>query len=173
MSFSTTINITEFIDRGVEMLLANTVLRVPNPNEADSLVSNVIAQEPAIEQSPNLSIIPVVQVYQSKNTIREIENFGRSSLDAAGAKYYHIEFYNLCIARGISRQEAQIKVQRLSEIVRDVYQKNLRMTDPATGLLPIAATNEVISVPYVLRSTDPNIQAINVICRPDVPIDLV
>ena len=174
MSFSTTINITEFIDRGVEMLLANTILRDPG-TPANSLVSDVIAQEPAIEQSPNLSIIPVVQVYQSKNTIREVENFGRSSLDAAGAKYYHIEFYNLCIARGISRQEAQIKVQRLSEIVRDVYQKNLRMATPGTPPLlnPIAATNEVISVPYVLRSTDPNIQAINVICRPNVPIDLV
>ncbi len=173
MSFSTTININDFIDRGVEMLLANTILRVPNPNEADSLVTNVIAQEPAIEQSPNLSIIPVVQVYQSKSPIRDVENFGRDSLNVAGAKYYHIEFYNLCIARGISKQEAQIKVQRLSEIVRDVYQKNLRMTDPATGLSPIAATNEVISVPYILRSTDLNIQAINVICRPNVPIDLV
>lgn len=174
MSFSSTIDITDFVDRGVEMLKANTTLRVPNPNEADSLVSAVIAQEPPIEQSPDVSIIPVIIVWPSRTPFRETENFGRSDLDVAGAKYYHLEFYNVCITRGLSRRDAQKKVQTIANIVRDVYQKNLRMATPGTPPLsnPIAATNNVISVPYVLRSTDPNIQAMNVICRPDVPIDL-
>ncbi len=174
MSFSTTIDITDFVDRGVAMLKANTTLRVPNPNEADSLVSDVIAQEPPIEQSPDTSIIPVILVWPSRTPFREIENFGRSDLDTAGAKYYHLEFYNVCIARGINRREAQKKVQTIANVVRDVYQKNLRLATPGVPPLsnPIAATNNVISTPYVLRSTDPNIQAMNVICRPDVPIDL-
>ena len=172
MSFSTTIDITDFVNRGVEMLLANILLRVPNPNEADSLVSGIVAQEPPIEQSPDTTIMPAILVWPSKTPFRETENFGRSDLNTAGAKYYHLEFYNVCITRGISRRDAQKKVQLIASVVRDVYQKNLRMTDPATGLTNIAATNNVISVPFVLRSTDPNIQAINVICRPDVPIDL-
>ena len=116
--------------------------------------------------------MPVVIVWPSRTPFRETTNFGKSDLNVAGAKYYHIEFYNVCIARGISRREAQQKVQTIANLVRDIYQKNLRMTDPDTGLSPIAAINNVISIPYVLRSTDPNIQAINVICRPDVPIDL-
>ena len=36
MSFSTTIDLTDFVDRGVEILQANTTLRTPNPNEDDS-----------------------------------------------------------------------------------------------------------------------------------------
>ena len=172
MSFSNTIDITDFVDRGVEMLQANATLRTPNPDESDSLVSKIIAQEPPIEQSPDVSVMPVVIVWPSRTPFRETTNFGKSDLNVAGAKYYHIEFYNVCIARGISRRDAQKKVQIIANIVRDVYQRNLRMTDPATGLSPIAAINNVISIPYVLRSTDPNIQAINVIFRPDVPISL-
>lgn len=171
MAFSTTIELTEYIDRAVAMLLANTDLRDP-VTPADSLVTNVLAQEAPIDQSPNKSIIPVIYVSYSKNPIKEAINFGRDDLNTAGAKYYHIEFYCVCIARGISKQDAQIKVQQLSAIVRDVFQKNLRMTNPATGLDPICATNSVIAVPYVLRSDDPNIQSINVIVRPEVPVSL-
>jgi len=171
MSFSSTIDVTDYINRGVEMLKDNSILRA-TPVE-DSLVSGVLAQEPPIDQSPNVSILPIIFVSYSRSPMRQIDNFGRDSLDAAGAKYYHLEFYNVCIARGISKQAAQQKVQRLSELVRDVYQKNLRMTDPANpGTDPIAATNTVLAIPYILKSTVPNIQAINVICRPDVPIDL-
>lgn len=174
MSFSTTIDITDFVDRGVAMLLANSLLR-DSGTPADSLVSAVIAQEPPMEQSPDVSVMPVIIVWPSRTPFRETENFGRSDLDVAGAKYYHLEFYNVCIARGISRRDAQKKVQVIANVVRDVYQKNLRMATPGTPPLanPIASTNNVISVPYVLRSTDSNIQAMNVICRPDVPISLI
>jgi len=173
MSFSSTINITDFLTRGAAMLLDNGTLR-DSGTPADSLVTDVLIQEPPIDQSPNTSIMPIIYVANSRNPFRTTDHFGRSSLDAAGAKYYHIEFYNVCIARGITKQDALDKVQRLSEIVRDVYQKNLRMTDPAVpGTDPICAINDVVSVPFVLRSTDPNIRAINVIVRPNVPIDLV
>jgi len=174
MSFSTTIDITDFVDRGVEMLQVNTLLRTPNPNEADSLVTAIIAQEPPIEQSPDIGIMPVVIVWPSRTPFRQTEQFGRDDLDVAGPKYYHLEFYNVCIARGISRRDAQRKAQTIANIVRDIYQKNLRMATPGTPPLsnPIADTNNVISVPYVLKSTDPNIQAMNVICRPDVAIQL-
>ncbi len=173
MSFSTTFDLTTLVDRGVLMLKANEELR-NTTTPADSLVTDVLAQEAPIEQSPNKSIIPIIYVYLSKNPIRQVDNFGRSSLDVAGAKYYHLEFYNVIIARGISKQDAQVKVQNIGKVVRDVYQKNLRMAVPPNNTSsPLAAENEVISVPYVLRSTDPNIQAINVIVRPNVPIDLV
>jgi len=173
MSFTTTIQITKFINRGVEMLLANSLLR-DSGTPADSLVTDVLAQEPPIDQSPGDALLPIIYVGYSKNPFNRVENFGRDSLDAAGAKYYHIEFYNVCIDQGIDKEDAAVRVQRLSEIVRDVYQKNLRMTDPAAPTTdPRCATNEVIAVPFVLRSTANNIQAINVICRPKVPIRLV
>ena len=170
MAFTTTIDLTDYIDRGVLILKANTTLRATPV--ANSLVTDVIAQQPPIEQSPDTSIIPVIYVYYSRNPIGQVENIGRDSLDAAGAKYYHIEFYNVCIARGINKRVAQQKVQLLSQIVRDEYQKNLRMIIPA-GADPLCATNEVIAVPDVLRSDDPNIQAINVIVRPKVPVSLI
>jgi len=154
------------------MLKANTILRDP-VTPVNSLVTDVLAQEPPIDQSPNTALIPVIFVSYSKNPIGHTTQIGRDSLNSAGAKYYHIEFYNVCIVRGISRQNAMAKVEQISSIVRDVYQKNLRMTSPATGLSPICATNEVVAVPYVLRSDDPNIQSINVIVRPEVPIQLV
>jgi hypothetical protein len=169
MAFTTTIDLTDYINRGVAILLANTQLRA-TPVE-NSLVTNVIAQQPPIEQSPDTTIIPVIYVYYSRNPIGQIENIGRDGLDTAGAKMYNIEFYNVAIARGINKRDAQKKVQLLSKIIRDEYQKNLRMIVPA-GADPLCLTNEVIAVPYVLRSTDPNIQAINVICRPKVPVSL-
>jgi len=172
MSFTSTFDITTFIDRGVEILKANTTLIAPDPK--DSLVTAILAQEAPIEQSPNKTIIPVIYVYPSRNYIRQVENFGRDSLDTAGAKYYHLEFYNVIIARGIDKQAAQVKVQNIGKIVRDVYQRNLRMikTTPVTANSQIAAINEVVSVPFVLRSPTTQIQAINVIVRPNVPISL-
>ena len=171
MAFTTTIDLTDYINRGVLILKANTQLRA-TPVE-DSLVTDVIAQQPPIEQSPDTTIIPVIYVWYSRNPIGQVENFGRDDLNTAGAKYYHLEFYNLCVARGINKRAAQQDVQLLSKIVRDEYQKNLRLVKPSDSSDPLAATNEVISVPYVLRSKDPNIQAINVICRPKVPVSLI
>lgn len=170
MSFTSTFDLTDFVDRGVEMLLANTVLR--NTTVENSLVTGIVAQEPPIEVAPNDTIIPAIYVFPSKNPIRNVEDFGRSTRDAAGAKYYHLEFYNVCIHRGRSKQDAQTKAQSIAAIVRDVYQKNLRMTKPSDTTNPICDINAVVSTPYVLRSETPLIQAINVIVRPDVPIQL-
>lgn len=170
MAFTTTIDLTDYINRGVLILKANTLLRA-TPVE-NSLVTDVIAQQPPIEQSPDTTIIPVIYVYYSRNPIGRVQNIGRDGLDAAGSKMYDIEFYNVAIARGINKRDAQQKVQLLSKIIRDEYQKNLRMITPTGGPDPLALTNEVIAVPYVLRSTDVNIQAINVICRPKVPVSL-
>lgn len=171
MSFTSTFDLTTFVKRGVEILLEDIVLRNKISPEL-SLVSTIIEQEPPIDQSPNNAIMPVIFVAPSKNPIRDVENFGRSTRDLAGGKYYHLEFYNVCVARGISRQQAQIKVQNIARQVRDSYQKNLRMIKPTDQTDPICAINDVVSVPYVLKSKDPNIQAINVIVRPKVPINL-
>lgn len=173
MSFATTIDLNDFINRGVLMLNANIFLRTPNPNESDSLVSQIIARAPAIEVSPDIGIAPVVLVYGSKTPIREIKNFGRDDLDVAGPKNYGLEFYNLIITRGISKRDAQDKAHTISQIVRDVYQKNLRMIIPGgSATSNIASTNDAIAVPFVLRTDQVNTYAINVICRPEVPIQL-
>lgn len=169
-AFEKTPNIDDYINRGLEMLDNNNLLiNIIEPK--DSLVTKILAQEPPIEQAPNNTIMPVIFVAYSQNPISTATNIGRASLDVAAPKYYPLEFYNVIIVRGISKQAAQIKAQRISEIVRDTYQKNTRMTFPF-GSNPIAADNEVIAVPRIIRSSDPNIQSINVIVRPKVPIQL-
>lgn len=170
MSFSSTIDINNFITRGADMLKANTLLRATPVG--NSLVTNILEQDPAIEVSPDIAVAPVILVYSSKTPYRQVENIGRDDLNTAGAKYHHLEFYNLIITRGISKRDAMDKAQVISAIVRDVYQKNLRMAIPATLLSPIAATNNVVPVPYVLKTDQVNTYAVNVICRPDVPISL-
>ncbi len=169
MAFTTTIDLTDYINRGVLILKDNITLINPDPTL--SLVTDVIAQQPPIDESPDTAIIPIIYVYYSRNPIGRVQNIGRDGLDTAGAKMYDIEFYNVAIVRGINKRDSQQKVQLLSKIIRDEYQKNLRMIIPG-GADPLALTNEVIAVPYVLRSTNPNIQAINVICRPKVPVSL-
>ena len=170
MAFEETIDITNFIKRGVEILKNNTFLRDPiDPKK--SLVTDVLAQSPPIDESPNKSVIPIIYVDYSKNTFSSMRDVGRDSLDEAGAKYYNIEFYNVIIARGINKQAAQEKCQKISALVRDTYQRNLRLLD-VNRENPIADTNKVIAVPFVLKSETTDIQAINVICRPEVTISL-
>lgn len=169
MAFGSTIQLDFYITRAVQMLKANTTLINPNPE--DSLVTDVLAQQAPIDQSPNKSIIPIIYVYLSRTPIRDSPHFGRDGLNIAGAKYYELEFYNVIIARGIDKQAAQQKCQDIGAIVRDVYQRNLRMLN-TTQQDPICANNSVTTVPFVLRSDDPNIQALNVIVRPEVPNSL-
>jgi len=172
MSFSSTINFKEFVDRG-KLILEKDASLIDSGTPSNSLVTKVLAQEPPIEQSPDSSVMPVIFVAYSKNPIRRVRHVGRDSLNEAGPKYHDIEFYNVIIANGINKQAAQEKVQLIAEHVKDAYQKNLRMINPSSGIDPICANNEVVAVPYVLRSNNPNVQAINVICRPEVPINLV
>lgn len=168
MSFQT-INITTFLQRAQQMLQQNQTLI--NPNKSQSLVTNILLQAPPINQSPNKSVIPIIYIDYSKNPFPRTQNIGKSFLNTAPPKFYTIEFYTVIIARGINMQAANTNVQLISSIVRDVYQKNLRMTN-ADGTDPICSTNEVQAIPFVLRSDTPNIQAINVICRPEVPVQL-
>lgn len=167
MSFNSTINITTFLTRAQEILKRNQTLFDPD----NKLVTDVLVEAPPIEQSPNKSLIPVIFIDYSRNPFPQTQNMGKSSLDTTAPKYHTLEFYTVVISRGISKQEARTKVQTLSSIVRDAYQKNLRMTN-ADGSDPICATNEVFAIPYVLRSDTPDIQAINVICRPQVPVQI-
>ena len=171
MSFNETIDITQFINRGVEILKNNILLRDPvDPKK--SLVTDILAQSPPIDESPNKTVIPAVYVSYPKNPITLLGNVGRGTLDVAGAKYYQVEFYNVIIARGINKQIAEEKCQKISRIIRDTYQRNQRLlnTDREN---PIAYENDVISVPFVLKSETTDIQAINVICRPKVSISLI
>ena len=170
MSFNETIDITNYINRGVEILKNNTFLRDPvDPKK--SLVTDILAQSPPIDESPNKSIIPIIYVDVSKNPINLIGKVGKDSLDVAGARNYQVEFYNVIIVRGINKQNAQEKCQKISSVVRDTYQRNQRLLD-TNRENPIADENDVISVPFVLKSETTEIQAMNVICRPKVTMSL-
>ncbi len=165
-----------FINRGVKMLKASILLFPPAavqpPTNGLNLVTDVLAQEPPINQSSIQAIMPIIYVSYSKNPIRRMSYSGRDSRSVAGARNYFLEFYNTIIVRELTKQASEEKCQQLSQIVRDIYQNNLIMADPALSTDFIAFTNEVVSVPVVLRSSNPMVQAINVICRPQQQVSL-
>ena len=169
MTFDSTINIEDYIKRGAAILRKNEILR--NPESGKSLVTSIKEQSPPQEVNPNNTIIPVVYVTYSNNSMIKAENIGRDSLDAQGARYYEIEFYNIIIADGIDKETAQAKCQQISQVIRDVYARNMRMT--LEGNDPVCATLKAIAVPRVLRSETPNIQSLNVVCRLKVPVSLL
>ena len=165
-----------FIERGVKMLKASIELFPPAavqpPVNGLNLVTAVVAQEPPIDQSVANALLPLIYVAYSKNPIRRMDYTGRDTRSEAGARTYYLEFYNVIIVRDITKEASQKTCQIISRIVRDVYQKNLIMADPALPTNFIATTNEVVTIPFVLRSDNPAIQAINVICRPQQQVSL-
>lgn len=150
------------------MLKANLLLFPSGypPLAGDNLVVDVLAQEPPIDQSVNDSVMPMIYVAYSKNPLSRVEYTGRDTIDVAGARTYYLEFYIVIVTREITKEKSMESCQQISNIVRDTFQKNLRMKDPILPTDFISVTNEVIAVPFVLRSSNPTIQAINVICRP-------
>ncbi len=149
------------------MLKANTTLFPSGypPTAGDNLVTDILAQEPPIGQSANDAIVPLIFVSYSRNPQQRIEYTGRDTIDEAGARTYFIEFYNVIIAREITKEKSQEKCQQIATIIRNTYQANLRMKNPI-GADFLAVTNEVVSIPFTLRSSNPAIYAINVIIRP-------
>lgn len=176
MSSTTSPQLDLFIERGVKMLKASILLFPPSavqpPINGLNLVTNVLAQEPPIGESANDAPVPIIYVSYSKNPIRNMEYSGRDTIDEAGARTYHLEFYNVIIVREITKEASAKQCQVISNIVRDVYQKNLRMKDPATPTDFLSITNEVVAVPFVLRTENNTIQAINVIVRPQQIVTL-
>lgn len=175
MSAITSPELQVFIQRGVDMLRASTLLfpsGYPPTGDGLNLLTDVLVQEPPIDQSPNVGAVPVIYVGYSKNPISEMKYIGRDSIDEAGPRRYRLEFYNVIVTRGITREASMAKCQQFSNIVRDIYQKNLRMVNPVDANDFIANTNEVIPVPFVLRTDNETLQAINVICRPQQRVNL-
>ena len=136
------------------------------PTAGDNLVTDVLAQEPPIGQSANDAVVPLIFVSYSRNPVQRILYTGRDSIDEAGARTYFVEFYNVIIAREITKEKSAEKCQQIATIIRNTYQSNLRMKDPTDPNDFLSVTNEVVSVPFVLRSSNPTIYAINVIVRP-------
>lgn len=144
----------------------------PPAGDGLNVITDVLEQEPPIDQSPNIGVMPIIYVSYSKNPIREMKYIGRDTVDAAGPRRYLLEFYNVIMVRELTKEASLKKCQELSQKVRDVYQKNLRMKDPDNSADFIASTNEVIAIPIVLRTKNNTIQAINVICRPQQRVNL-
>lgn len=176
MSSTSSPELDAFIERGVLILKSDVNLFPPAavqpPTNGLNLVTDVLAQEPPIGQSANDTVAPFIYVSYSKTPIRRMDYIGRDTRTVAGARTYHLEFYNVIIVREITKEASLKKCQEISKIVRDAYQNNLVMADPADANDFIATTNEVVVVPFVLRSSDPTIQAVNVICRPQQQVSL-
>jgi len=176
MSSTTSPQLDLFIERGVKMLKASTLLFPPSavqpPTNGLNLVTDVLAQEPPIGESSLDAPTPIIYVSYSKNPIRNMEYSGRDTIDAAGARIYHLEFYNVIIVREITKEVSAKQCQIISNIVRDIYQKNLRMKDPAAPTNFMSITNEVVVVPFILRTKNNAIHAINVIVRPQQIVSL-
>lgn len=157
-------DLSAYLQRGFDILRASPALFPPG---APALV-DVLLQEPPVEQAPQEGLLPIVYVGYSKNPYRDQRYVGRDSPDAIGARMWVIEFYNVIIVRELTQQMAMAGCQRLSAIIRDAYQRNSKLKEPATLTGPLCAYSDTFMTPYVLRDTNKEVQAINVVVRPHV-----
>jgi len=165
-----------FIDRFVLIHEANALLfpkTIGGDPTALDLVNQVIANELPI---PQLTIEgpgpPHVFVTQSQTPIITELQQGRNSRDVQGSKMMTLEFYNIIISASIGKVEAEKQLYKIISALTTTLNKNKRLTKPADGLDPLAASITYNVVPY-LYQIDSNEQAAkNVVVRLTVGVNL-
>jgi len=71
-----------------------------------------------------------------------------------------------------SREESEKELFAIISALTTELSKNKRLTDPATGLLPLAATHTFQVVPYIYDITQNETLAKNVVLRPTLGVNL-
>lgn len=169
MSSAVALDIQNYIER-IALLYENNAVFFPT-TEAH-LLTKILRNKPPIEQSSTDAVIPYITVFESQTPIREVEVAGRDSRDAQGGRVMELEIYSVAIVHEISAVESQKKLHTITQNMRDILGKNLRLTNPTTGLDPLCRTNTIYEIPYLLSLNQPSLRAINVVCRPQVYVSL-
>ena len=89
---SPVIDIQKYIERIAQVYEADTTL-FPLETTAESLVTSVIRNKPAIEQSAPEAVLPYILVFESKQPIRFLEKAGRDTRNVEGGSVYEVEIF--------------------------------------------------------------------------------
>lgn len=174
MSFDSLPDMEQYIQRGVAILRADATLFPGGypPEDGSNLVTDVVAQEPPLFESSDETLLPYIYVTNSRTPLLQARHIGRDDRRVSGARMMSVEFYNIIVVQELTREMSDAAVQRLSQIVRSAYMRNLVMEDPENPADYLCATLDVRQIPYVTRSATTEVRAINVMVRPQVPSSL-
>lgn len=159
-----------FIDRIAAILEKNPLL-FPSETTGENLVTAIVKNKPAIEQSAEGAIIPYILVFESGQPIRFLEKAGRDTRDVEGGSVYELEFYCIAITNSeLTAADAQKKIHTVTQAIRTAFSNNLRLADPDDLTNdPLCRTHTRFEIPYVLRGDIPaTMYARNVVIRPQV-----
>lgn len=138
------------------------------------LVKQLIKYElPLPEQPPQGLGPPHIYIAVSRTPVVGSKTIGRGNRNVVARRIYTLEFYAVVVVKGTDPLESQKEMYTIVEAVETTLEKNQRLTDPTSGLLPISANLETFQVPYLLRTDQMDIKATNVVIRPQVYVNLV
>jgi len=163
-------NLQTFIERIAQVLEKSTVL-FPPETTGENLVTAIVRNKPAIEQSAENALVPYILVFDSGQPIRFLEKAGRDTRDVEGGSVYELELYCVSITSAdLLASDAQLKIHTITQAVRTALANNLRLADPDDLTNdPLCRTHTRFEIPYVLRGDVPaTMYARNVVVRPQV-----
>ncbi len=176
MSLSSEPDYQTFIDRLVLICEKSALLfpkSIGGDNTKQDLITQVIPNQLPI---PNLPIegpdAPYIFVTESEIPKINEDQRGRNSRDVQGSKRVTLEFYMVILSSSRSREESEKELFAIISALTTELSKNKRLTDPATGLLPLAATHTFQVVPYIYDITQNETLAKNVVLRPTLGVNL-
>lgn len=164
------IDLQLYIERIAEIFEANTTL-FPPETTGESLVTAVVRNKPAIEQSAEGALVPYILVFESDQPIKFLEKAGRDTRDVEGGSVYELDIYCVVITNNeITAATAQQKIHTITAAMRDALSRNLRLADPSDLTNdPLCRTHTRYEIPYILKGEVPKtMEARNVVVRPQV-----
>ena len=176
MSLSTEPDYQDFITRLV-LICEQSALLFPRTIGLDvdaiDLVNQIIPNQLPI---PQLSFegpdAPYIFVAASETpTISSVQQ-GRNELNKQGGKLVELEFYLIILSSSRGRQESEEQVYNIISALTTTLSQNLRLTDPTSGLLPLAMGITFEIVPYIYDITQNETVAKNCRLRIKVGVNL-
>lgn len=164
------IDLQDYIERIAAIYEADTTL-FPVETTGESLVTKVVRNKPAIEQSAEGALIPYILVFESQQPIRFFEKAGRDTRNVEGGSVYEVEIYTIVVTNNeLTAASAQKKIHTITAAMRNALANNLRLADPADLTNdPLCRTHTRYEIPYILRGDVPKtMEARNVVVRPQV-----
>jgi len=142
-------------------------------NTKQDLVNQIIANQLPI---PQLSVegpdAPYIFVAASETPIISSVQQGRNELNKQGGKLVELEFYLIILSSSRGRQESEAEVYNIIQALTTTLSQNLRLTNPTTGLLPLAVGITFEIVPYIYDITQNETVAKNCRLRIKVGVNL-
>ncbi len=167
---SPVIDLQIYIERIAAIYEANTTLFPPDTT-GENLVTSVIRNKPAIEQSAPDGIIPYILVFEATNPIQFLEKAGRDTRNVEGGTVYEVDIYSVAITNNeLTPADAQQNIHIITAAMRDALANNLRLANPANLTLdPLCRTHTRYEIQYILKGdVPPSLVARNVVVRPQV-----